>query len=579
MSEPSFVLDAYAARSCELKTVNAFTPGLVAPQRETRLPGFFHDAGAVEEDVFGRLRSGSGTIVDLRGLRGAASEEQETAALRALADGVDLIVSPLLPRDWDAHRAGRPSLLVRLADGYVPVLVKFHRVLETCSIEQPGVQVSTLDDPLALLELPGRRFRWSSRLRAALQVAHHWRLLEKSGYAASRARAGLIGTERLTPPGSVSRSQRPVITWLDLDAPLAAPGPDAAPGPASVSTLARYDDEHARRVELASGALGATPGWTPPAPVVHRECTFCPWSEICAARLPDDDLSRAISKAPLDPHEIRTLRALGVASVTDLARADLDALLVGYLPQVEHREGGEGRLRLAQRRARLIASGVELERTSAGPLALPRHDLEIDLDIETSAGDHAYLWGFHVDDLATGVSGYQGFGRFEHLDAAGERALAAEAFAWLRSVTAGRDAAVYHYSDYEVLRIQRLAAGLREKGLGPVDAEGRDPDEPAALADWICAFAEDRFIDLFPVVKGHFFGANGLGLKVVASAGAGFHWRDDTPGGLASQTWFSDAVDAPTASERDAARTRVLEYNEDDVRATWHLRAWLRTLP
>ena len=89
MSEPSFVLDAYAARSCELKTVNAFTPGLVAPQRETRLPGFFHDAGAVEEDVFGRLRSGSGTIVDLRGLRGAASEEQETAALQALADGVD----------------------------------------------------------------------------------------------------------------------------------------------------------------------------------------------------------------------------------------------------------------------------------------------------------------------------------------------------------------------------------------------------------------------------------------------------------------------------------------------------------
>ena len=27
---------------------------------------------------------------------------------------------------------------------------------------------------------------------------------------------------------------------------------------------------------------------------------------------------------------------------------------------------------------------------------------------------------------------------------------------------------------------------------------------------------------------------------------------------------------------RELARVRVLEYNEDDVRATWHLRRWLR---
>jgi len=579
MTEAPFVLDAYAARSCELKTVNAFTPGLAVPEREIRLPGFFHDAGAVEEDIFGRLRSGPGTIVDLRGLRGAASEEQEAAALAALAGGVDLIVSPLLPRDWDAHRAGRPSLLVRVDDGYVPVLVKFHRVLEACSPEDPGVEISTLDDPVRLLALPGRRFRWSSRLRAALQVAHHWRLLQSCGYAASRARAGLIGTERLVAPASEVRTQRPVITWLDLDAPLAAPNPDLGGGDpaASVSTLERYDAEHAHRVELALGAMGAVAGWTPPAPVIHRECAYCPWSEVCGARLDDDDLSKRISKAPLDPHEIRTLRMLGVRSVHDLAGAELGDLLPDYLPRT-HREGGEDRLRLAQRRARLIASEVELERTSVGPVELPRHELEIDLDIETSAGDHAYLWGFHVDDRASGTREYRAFARFEHLDAAGERALAAEAFAWLRDVTAGRDAAVYHYSDYEVLRLARLAGGLRERGLGGDDAGGLGPGEVRELADWAVAFAEERFVDMFTLVKAHFFGANGLGLKVVASAGADFHWRDASPGGLASQTWFSDAVDAPTASERAAARVRVLEYNEDDVLATWHLRAWLRSL-
>ena len=42
------------------------------------------------------------------------------------------------------------------------------------------------------------------------------------------------------------------------------------------------------------------------------------------------------------------------------------------------------------------------------------------------------------------------------------------------------------------------------------------------------------------------------------------------------QGWFADAVHAPGPAERDQARVRVLEYNEDDVRATWHLRRWLR---
>ena len=36
--------------------------------------------------------------------------------------------------------------------------------------------------------------------------------------------------------------------------------------------------------------------------------------------------------------------------------------------------------------------------------------------------------------------------------------------------------------------------------------------------------------------------------------------------------------DRPTQEERAAARRRVLEYNEDDVRATWHVREWMEKL-
>ena len=45
-----------------------------------------------------------------------------------------------------------------------------------------------------------------------------------------------------------------------------------------------------------------------------------------------------------------------------------------------------------------------------------------------------------------------------------------------------------------------------------------------------------------------------------------------------SQTWFATAVDGLNAAERKAARRRVLEYNEDDVRATWHVREWMDRL-
>ena len=85
----------------------------------------------------------------------------------------------------------------------------------------------------------------------------------------------------------------------------------------------------------------------------------------------------------------------------------------------------------------------------------------------------------------------------------------------------------------------------------------------------------DHFVDLFGYVRENYAGVDGLGLKVVANRGIGFEWRDDEPGGLASQRWFSEAVTGETAEARASARQRVLDYNEDDVRATLAVRNWL----
>lgn len=558
----SFVLDAYAARSCPLKTVNSFNPTLVAPSIERPTPLFFHDADAIESDVVARLAASGVSLVDLRGLRHAASEAQEAAALSALGDGVEVVVAPLLPRDWDAHRSGRPTLLVRAADdsGYAPVQVKFHRVLESQGPDEPTLLVSSLDAVRTDVPAPQRRFRWGTRLKAALQVAHYWRLLERTGFAAASPRAGLIGLDQIVVGADPRGRPEIVVTWLDLDAPVVPPNPrdldrpDAAP---LTSTLARYDAEHAFRVDLAERALAASGPEALLTPIISPECRHCVWQQYCQAQLDADDLSLRIAKAPLDVHEVRTLRSLGVSTVAELAAADLEALLARYLPRASHRADAEDRLRRAHRRALLMDAGVELERVGDAPIDLPAHDLEIDIDIETSADDRVYLWGFLVDDGQHQV--YREFSRFSDLTANDERDLAEAAFGWLRDVTAGRDTAVYHYSEYETIRINRLAARC----------------EPV-IGDWVRGFVDEHFVDLFDVVKQHFFGVNGLGLKVVASAVTGFAWRDEEPGGLNSQVWFDEAVHDADPVARELARVRVLEYNEDDVRATWHLRRWLR---
>ena len=81
---------------------------------------------------------------------------------------------------------------------------------------------------------------------------------------------------------------------------------------------------------------------------------------------------------------------------------------------------------------------------------------------------------------------------------------------------------------------------------------------------------EECFVDLYAVMREHYVGADGLGLKKVAAV-AGFTWRDTDPGGAQSQVW----LDELRAGGDPALRRRLLAYNEDDVRATLVLREYL----
>jgi predicted RecB family nuclease len=576
----TILLDGYAARSCPVKTQNAFNPMVVLerPDEGASVGGDeglaeLFDGGAQFEAVVIEqlITSCGGRVVDLRPLSPNSPEVQIEAYVKAMSSGADVIIGGCLPIDLSGHRVGSPDLLVRSAEtpnrapAYHPVEVKWHRIIARSrpaddTAEDPRVlRYSTLADPSAgaSIGISGYELRIGSRAADFLQLAHYHRMLETCGFGAEQALGGVIGTDDLF--------EVPVVAWADLGEPQVRTFSRSSPdGWRLRSFLEHYDYEHSFRIKIATVAQQQTgrPDQDPELlvhPIVNKECPRCQWWEHCLPQLDADDVSLRIDKSPLDMREIATLRRGGIATITELADADLDQLLEWYLPEVTHREGAEGRIRVAARRARMLLEGTSFDRETGGPIAVPQAEVEIDLDIESSADGRIYLWGFLVQQASDEAAVYHEFSRFDDLDDRSEAALAADAFTWLRSVVDSTPSvAVFHYSGYEVAKISELAS--------------REQDE---LFHWAAAYAEEHFVDLLEIVKSHYFGVSGLGLKLMARH-VGFSWRDEDPGGLNSQLWFAEAVHGETAEVRTQARRRVLEYNEDDVIATSQVRAWLR---
>lgn len=564
------LLDAYAARSCPVKTQNQFDPTIDAPGEgaDAELQEIFAGSQEYKDQVLARLANADGAV-DLRHLREGRTE----ATREAVHAGAAVIVGPRLPLDLTGHRRGNPDALVRGQDrehgrpGYHPVQVKRKLLVEKRRPSEVFCWTTPLEQPFraAVQPLAEHSFR-SSREAELIQMAHYVRSLEGLGWAAENEVAGLIGTDMLIGLED-DRPRDPGIVFVNLRHRFLRTFSRTAEKHWRLrSAIERYDHEFGFRLAVAQTAESHREGeeYHPRVtPIVVRECASCPWWQRCEPLLGADDLSLRITKTPLDVREISVLRKLGISTLDDLAEADLDELLPLYLPEVAHRTQARQRLVTAAQRARMMRDGVALSRVGDDAITLPGGDIEVDLDIETSGDDEIYLWGLLVSADGQPPT-YHSFSRWGQLSTADQVELAREAMGFLEQLFAtGRRVRVYHYSDYESRHLRELA---------DVD---KNPDG-------LLRRAHDRvareWVDLYTVVADNFFGVQGLGLKVVAHEGAGFEWRDDEPGGLNSQRWFADAINpALPLEERQAAQQRVLAYNEDDVRATHALRSWLRS--
>lgn len=527
----------------------------------------------------------------------------------AMARGARLILGGQLPYDPAGRRTGRPDILVREGPAptdqgtwaYLPVDVKHHLTLQDARNGSLGpARCSPLSDP-ALSAASTDEGGIRKRKDDALQLAHYWRMLEACGHAGSSPIGGIIGVE-----------QR--VVWIDLTTAV------WRDGGAMRSTLERYDFEFDFRLDIIARALEqATPGADPPLviPLLKNECRECQWREVCVPQLEAADhvtLVPSIGYSQWVLHRdrgITTRRQLGdldwrTAALID-ARVDVarwrDAAqsvapdtpvedLVATAPAQRDRliaadvnnasellaldattatysDSGLTSLGRSIDLARVGVKSVVARARGVREVVVPRARIEIDIDLEFY-GEHVYLWGALVTSADPSVeAGYQPFVTFAELTDEVEGRLFVAFWEWLSGTLAvaaasGVSARAYCHSGESAENRQLRAAARRFAG---------EPGVPA-LDDVEQFIASDQWIDMRTVVTDHLITPFGTGLKALASH-AGFEWRDDDPGGEQSLDWYELATVDPDEDIRADAQRRLLDYNEDDCRATYAVREWL----
>jgi predicted RecB family nuclease len=516
----------------------------VTPEIERRR----HEANEHRRSVVERL-------IELHPGALTASGHEHTAEL--MEAGAELILDARLA-DVGARRTIRSQAFVRVGRvddrfTYAPLVIKNHEVTEAASSRQ------LFEGSLERLVPGDVVVRDGLGLRATATVRRDVLVLD----GATRILQAFAAADPSTRGALVDRNMR--LWWLDLANPAYAR-----------SNLNAYDALYRERVDV----LAALDEWFeiggafPTSPYWHRECETCEFSEHCRVELEaldDVSLTRFTS---IDQQF--ALRDSGVRTRTALAHLDpvraqsSRSRPAGEAVDVEDRLGRKfDRLDELIYRARAHVRDSALRILDASLMGCPTADVEVDVDME-SYNDATYLWGANVtlnQPVEGARAGYTTFVEWGDLTPESEARNFAAFWSWLsdlreRCQRQHRTFAAYcFWAQAEDGAMNRAVATAIEGGPTMHDlATFRQLSPPA-------------WIDLHDLAKVQIQTEGPLGLKQLA-ASAGFQWRDVNPSGEASMLWYEVA----TRGEHDAAalsRQRILDYNEDDCRATKSLRDWL----
>lgn len=310
----------------------------------------------------------------------------------------------------------------------------------------------------------------------------------------------------------------------------------------------RLWDDYIECLAKARAIVGRT---TKTMPAYSATCKNCVWYTACLKILEEADDLTLIPELGRSKRDVMIDR---IGSIRELAEINPQAFITGgktVFPGI-----GPGSLEKFHARAKLLA--LDGKAYLRAPVSFPAASLEIFFDIEVDPmRDVCYLHGF-VERRGgdTGTERFVSFFSDEPTPEGEERGFAE---AW-RYLQASQPCAIYYYSKYE----RTLYRKLQHK-YPRICSEA----EVEALFD--PARAIDLYFDV--VLKATEWPTRDFSIKTLAKY-LGFKWRDVHPSGAASIEWFDRWV-----TTRDSAvRQRILDYNEDDCRATRVLLDGIRAL-
>ncbi len=269
-------------------------------------------------------------------------------------------------------------------------------------------------------------------------------------------------------------------------------------------------------------------------------CKQCHWYTFCSDQLTDAD---DLTMIPFLGRSLRDTMQPTLATIADLAAANPDGYIKGK--KTSFAKLGPDRLRLFHSRAVLLKSPTPKPYLRQ-PVVLPVSNVELFFDIEVDPmRDYCYLHG--IVERRDGNNDGEKFVAFfaDDLSAQAERDAFAAAYAYLT----GSGGIIYYYSKYERTIYRKLQA--------------KYPD--VCTADDIeRLFDPARAIDLYfdVVFVATEWPTRDHSIKTLAKY-LGFGWRDTHPSGAASIEWFDRWCRGDPAMKQ-----RILDYNEDDCRAT-----------
>jgi predicted RecB family nuclease len=467
---------------------------------------------------------------------------------------------PRLASDDVGRRVASVHALVRVGRfndsfTYAPLLIKNHEVVEAASTRR------TLEGSLEQLRPSDATYHDGVGTRSALPMtrtglalAQATRVLGALGHADPNARVGVIDRHRR-------------LWWFDL----------AGDGYPRIN-LSTYDKLYQERLDVirAHDEWATSGAHFPTAPYWHRDCPGCPYSGYCEAQLETLDDVSLVRFTTIDQQLL--LREHGLETRAQLARLDPDRARRARhkaINPLEQHERDEYLGRTIDKlddliyRARVHERGSALRIVDAARMGCMRADVEVDVDME-SYDDATYLWGAYVtqnrptNDV---TSGYRAFAEWGELTHHAEATLFAQLWSWLhdlRRTCEEQDrtfAAYCFWAQAEDGAMNRAVTPPLDKGPTAADLSDFRRTSPS------------QWIDLHDHAKRQIQTEGPLGLKQLARA-AGFSWRDPNPSGEASILWYEEST-GDESLKALASRTRLLEYNEDDCRATKALRDWL----